>query len=462
MGNLLGLQKKRSQKQQEIGESHHEIITLLKRKQIDDLLDVEEYLNEQYPQTTLFAREEFVDVFGILLDDRAESAFEIFRNAQGLCDKYEILAAMALLNGDDLEVRSNYIFRLFDFDRSRNIDLNEFVLSASSAINGLCKMVGQPTPQANQIEEYASDVYYENDQDQNNTLDIEEIRKYIIESEELQEFLFRYSNVNTFQLAEKKFRKIYYQLQEIYIATAKATGEKDFSRTDCYEFRNQVRTYYQKAGIKDYSQDNWKILLRYLQDVSRVFDKTIQKPRISLDAFQHVMRAWVAFDVCDADESDTIDLTELKFMLFCFDDFNKPDNWRVREEMDIIDKNKDATVSREEWIDSLCREQIGLYNFYYIVKNKFLKYDANKSGFLEKNELANLLLNQTFGEEHSTFDEAAAAAWQTHVEAILQELDLNRDGKISYPEFKLQIGQFYRRNKNTQAFINEQLGKLEA
>jgi hypothetical protein len=44
-----------------------------------------------------------------------------------------------------------------------------------------------------------------------------------------------------------------------------------------------------------------------------------------------VIKAWIAFDVCDADKSETIDLSELKFLLFCFDDFEVPDHWKIKE-----------------------------------------------------------------------------------------------------------------------------------
>jgi Ca2+-binding EF-hand superfamily protein len=78
----------------------------------------------------------------MILGERVRDTYEIFKNKDGFVDKYQVLASFALLNGDELENRAQFIFRMFDFDGSHNIDLNEFILSASSAINGLCRVAG--------------------------------------------------------------------------------------------------------------------------------------------------------------------------------------------------------------------------------------------------------------------------------------------------------------------------------
>lgn len=82
------------------------------------------------------------------MGSHSSEGFEIYKvkEKDKFVDKYEVLASFALLNGSELENRSTFIFKLFDFDGSKTIDLNEFILSASSAIRGLCRLIGQKEP----------------------------------------------------------------------------------------------------------------------------------------------------------------------------------------------------------------------------------------------------------------------------------------------------------------------------
>ena len=61
-------------------------------------------------------------------------------------DVYESLAIFSILCGDELEEKLHFIFNLFDFDGSGEIEEKELVMSLQSAIRGLCKFVNLPLP----------------------------------------------------------------------------------------------------------------------------------------------------------------------------------------------------------------------------------------------------------------------------------------------------------------------------
>ena len=61
------------------------------------------------------------------------------------------------------------------------------------------------------------------------------------------------------------------------------------------------------------------------------------------------MAAWSAFDASDINSDNQTSIGELKFLLYAFEG-DKPDLFRIKEEMTILDKDKSGYVSREEWI----------------------------------------------------------------------------------------------------------------
>lgn len=81
-------------------------------------------------------------------------------------------------------------------------------------------------------------------------------------------------------------------------------------------------------------------LLKILKDTSKYYNAKLDENKIHKKAYYHVMKAMCSFDACDTDNSNTINLTELKFLIFCFED-DQPDGWKLALEMERIDKSKD-------------------------------------------------------------------------------------------------------------------------
>ena len=68
------------------------------------------------------------------------------KDENGYVDVYESLAIFAILCGDELEEKLKFVYNLFDFDASGEIEEKELVMSLQSAIRGLCKFVNLPLP----------------------------------------------------------------------------------------------------------------------------------------------------------------------------------------------------------------------------------------------------------------------------------------------------------------------------
>ena len=75
-----------------------------------------------------------------------------------------------------------------------------------------------------------------------------------------------------------------------------------------------------------------------------------------------------------------------------------------------------------------------------ITKKAFDSYDKNKSGLLELDEIENIL--KTFAKQNNFPNPT-----RKECEVVFKSLDLNKDGKINYEEFKQFFIKFLKSSK---------------
>ena len=88
-----------------------------------------------------------------------------------------------------------------------------------------------------------------------------------------------------------------------------------------------------------------------------------------------------------------------------------------------VDKDKSGTIEFEEFVDLMARTNKTQDQMEEEIKNAFLTFDADGSGFIDREELVNVLT--TMGDP---VDEET-------INGMIAEADLDGDGKINYAEF---------------------------
>jgi Ca2+-binding EF-hand superfamily protein len=130
-----------------------------------------------------------------------------------------------------------------------------------------------------------------------------------------------------------------------------------------------------------------------------------------------------AFNMFDIDGGGTIETHELKEVLTQLGEAPTDDD--IREMIILVDENEDGVVDFDEFI-TLMRLRMGDSgeDAEQNLRDVFDIFDADKSGFIDRKEMGSLMkkLAQSLSEDEIT--------------AIMEEVDIDGDGEVSFEEFK--------------------------
>lgn len=77
-----------------------------------------------------------------------------------------------------------------------------------NAVYGLCKLVGIPCPHREDIVQFSQYVFKEIDVDGSDEIEYDEFSVWVRESEEIQDFLLKYTGLQTFERARKRYQQL--------------------------------------------------------------------------------------------------------------------------------------------------------------------------------------------------------------------------------------------------------------
>lgn len=85
-------------------------------------------MTDFYPGNSILNYEEFTDVFSDFFVDQTDAAFDLLKNDSHV-DVYELLATIVVFSKQEFSEKLLFIFSLFDFDKSGEIERKELVLT---------------------------------------------------------------------------------------------------------------------------------------------------------------------------------------------------------------------------------------------------------------------------------------------------------------------------------------------
>ncbi|XP_075213916.1 neo-calmodulin-like [Lycorma delicatula] len=123
----------------------------------------------------------------------------------------------------------------------------------------------------------------------------------------------------------------------------------------------------------------------------------------------------------DKDKDGVISKEELKKGLQDFIGYEATDS-ELNESMEVLDKDKDGKVDIKDFLEHMQARK--KETRLEAIRFTFEMWDSNADGFIERGDLKNML--KAVGEEPS----------DAKVDKILNASDNDKDGKLSFSEFK--------------------------
>lgn len=174
-------------------------------------------------------------------------------------------------------------------------------------------MLDLKAPLHDNIIKYSCIVFEEIDGDGSGQIDFEEFSNWIKNSIELQDFLLKYTGVQTLESANRRFNE---QLQ-LYSAIFDSISIEFMD--DGYAQLNDIKKIMKKA-LKFMNNENMRKLFM-LMDYSN-------NGAINKTQFMGIMRPWSCFSACDINNKNELDSQELKTLIWLIDG-EEPDDRRV-------------------------------------------------------------------------------------------------------------------------------------
>lgn len=435
------------------------LLLQLKERPLIDVIECMKVLLEDYPDCPCIDYNQFEDVFAPIVDD-AEPFFLLLQNEQnleGVVDIYEALAVFAVFSKDKFDKKVNFIFELFDFDRSRSLEQAELALTLQAVLRGLCKFVHITPPPHKSFETEAEEIFKIIDRDDNKRISIGEFLFWAKHNPELQNFLLKYAGIQTYENLKMRYNDIYAEFL-FFFSTAVDIKYEGFA--DARVIRKAIEKK-EKGLVKDSDIDFLFEVLKnttssFLRGLGPADDNLIHK-----EAYEAVMKAWCSFAASDLNRDNLLVIPELHALLWLYED-KEPTEDRVMFEMNEMGKNGREGLVLNDWLKNLCvQDSLGRYAIRPSLKKLFDKYDTDGSGYLSFEELKEII-GETF---KGYIARAASFSVQSDVNNIISSLtkeifgELDQDGSrgVAWEEFKKFMEISWKKIDKLRSFLDTNL-----
>ncbi|CAD8049548.1 unnamed protein product [Paramecium sonneborni] len=375
------------------------LLQFLRQLHLPEIQKVAKYVQQNYPATNVLSLGEFFDVYHAILKQHCGEMFETIENnhsTDGLTDIYESQAVLIIFSDTDFATKVKYISQVFDLDKSQKLEKIELIMIFQTAIRSLCKIVNMKPPGFTDIEYYVEAIFTEMDKNLDRTISYEELYSWLDNNYQLQDFLLKYAQTQTFQNAKRRTQDIF-----------------------------------NSKNLFKHNQDEW--IQDYIQNAEESYSQLIQRKKLVSDRVKdEINYAWSAFKATDINNDGTISVRELPYLIYGFEGIIIKD---VRKRFGQLDKDKSGSISLKEWFNYLQLDQ-GVEICKSIVKRYFLKRDTNNVGSLNNQQSCQVLRDtlsndgfelyfkgfESYINEHSTLDKMSIQQLQDFVEGPMKRI----------------------------------------
>ncbi|RLN94847.1 hypothetical protein BBJ28_00016359 [Nothophytophthora sp. Chile5] len=415
-------------------------------------------------------------------------------------DVMEVFAVLIVYCEASVEQKLPLLFELFDFDHSHEISQDELMLLLLCTTRGLCKAVGMARPTAEDLETLSLDAFARIDRDRSGQISLQEFSDWVLHEPSVVLYLSRFAATRVIYDNQIQYDLLLKELCATFVHFALELKAVDQTATAPSEGRQHglacslgtcdeiIRRHCPTTETPEISY-----LLRTMVSIMRRRQASEAKPKdgslavssnvtamISMDVFCLVLAPYVAFLAADNDAQHTINLKELKVLLWLLRG-SEPSSTTVDSFMKSLDRDRDGSLSALEWVSFALEsdQRTGSLSFATQMHLLFVNADRNGDAVLSLQEL-HAGLSSVFAAHLARVQPSKAPeslAWEeltapqtkarrrmsqassvTNLVAelakeVMQELDTNQSQRIEWYEFRLHLDFLEQRVRETEAFI---------
>ena len=276
--------------------------------------------------------------FDLLLSPMLNNTSTLFNK---LCDSaqninfYEAWIVMVLFcKNAEYEERIRLLFDSFDLDHGGSLDRKELGQFIAAAIFGICKCCGIPEPNKMTVSQFVSAQFTLVDEDGSGNIEFEEFQQWINESMIIQDFILRYTGVQTIDRARLVYEQHCAYWNELFTKASVSYFGVRYLEMDTLKALLE-------AELVEYDID----IRQKLYSIMAYNGEQIIEEKV----YQKIMAVWSSFSANDINNDNELDLGEIK-MLWWLIEGQKPSNAVLEREMRVMDTDGNGSIDRIEWL----------------------------------------------------------------------------------------------------------------
>ena len=260
-----------------------------------------DYMQECYPREDL-TWTEFDTIFSPVLNDCA-AIFQLLATNY-MINIYEVFITFVIfIKNAEFDEKLLLIFKAFDVDGGGSLDRQELSKFLMCTVLGLCKILGLKAPSRIGIQQFTYEQFKIVDEDGSGSIEFEEFQEWIEKSNEIQDFLLKFTGIQTIASARLRFE----QEQKEWMA---------FFHSVSVNFCGKRYVEY-KLLVDEMEKKLQHIEKPVREKLYYLFDYDGEKI-ISEKQFAHIMKIWSAFSANDINNDNELDANEVKTLFWLF------------------------------------------------------------------------------------------------------------------------------------------------
>ncbi|KAF0709161.1 hypothetical protein AaE_012955 [Aphanomyces astaci] len=327
-------------------------------------------MQREYGDIMAVNQDQFDQLFSVVCSDTAVHFQEFDSRGVGRVDVLEVLAVLIVFSKDLIEPKIQALFSLyasFDFDKSCYISHTELVMLMICCTRGLCRVVGLERPENLELECLANEAFAKIDSNRNNRVSLSEFSFWLHHEQSVILYLKKFASTRLIADAMLLYDKQLKLAIDLFLAAAvvrlSLLWDSPYSmRTDKSSLGNSSEgaVSYPACTLVQVRSVIVALKLRHLQpvDVDEVIgymthmveaNEESTNPVIVLPNFLSVMSPALAFFAADDDHSMTVDVHELRILLWLMRK-KEPTDLQTKGMLLALDDDENGKLSCMEWV----------------------------------------------------------------------------------------------------------------